>query len=218
MIAPKCGATSGCASRRRRSRRRRSPRTPSRCHGRSYPRRGQLPWASVPHGRPVTPPGLRRDDSILQPVRPCAAGPIGRWAGNWHSSCSHLESWTSGRWGEGLIQEIGPLGQATTQRWEIDTSRSTLTFSLRHIVIQRIRGRFDRWGDPSSTGVIPAVERQRLIDLASIPRMIRSGRLVRSMSFWMWRGPRAELEHRRQPPGVEVVIEDCWICTASCTT
>jgi polyisoprenoid-binding protein YceI len=36
--------------------------------------------------------------------------------------------------------------EATTQRWEIDAARSTLTFSLRHIVVQRIRGRFDRWG------------------------------------------------------------------------
>jgi polyisoprenoid-binding protein YceI len=30
--------------------------------------------------------------------------------------------------------------------WEIDPARSSLTFKLRHIVVQQIRGRFDRWG------------------------------------------------------------------------
>ena len=34
----------------------------------------------------------------------------------------------------------------TTERWEIDLERSSLTFSLRHIVVQQIRGRFDLWG------------------------------------------------------------------------
>jgi polyisoprenoid-binding protein YceI len=33
-----------------------------------------------------------------------------------------------------------------TERWEIDASRSSLTFSLRHIVVQQIRGQFQRWG------------------------------------------------------------------------
>lgn len=32
------------------------------------------------------------------------------------------------------------------QQWEIDPARSSLTFRLRHIVIQQIRGRFERWG------------------------------------------------------------------------
>ncbi|MES1157605.1 MAG: YceI family protein, partial [Haliangium ochraceum] len=35
---------------------------------------------------------------------------------------------------------------ATQQEWLIDVQRSTLGFSLRHIVVQRIQGRFDRWG------------------------------------------------------------------------
>jgi len=34
----------------------------------------------------------------------------------------------------------------TAQRWEIDPARSSLTFKLRHIVVQQIRGRFERWG------------------------------------------------------------------------
>jgi polyisoprenoid-binding protein YceI len=47
----------------------------------------------------------------------------------------------------GSSRAIGTASDAaTTERWEIDTARSSLTFNLRHIVIQRIRGRFDRWG------------------------------------------------------------------------
>jgi polyisoprenoid-binding protein YceI len=33
-----------------------------------------------------------------------------------------------------------------TQQWDIDPARSSLTFKLRHIVVQQIRGRFERWG------------------------------------------------------------------------
>lgn len=32
------------------------------------------------------------------------------------------------------------------QQWKIDSTRSSLTFKLRHIVVQQIRGRFERWG------------------------------------------------------------------------
>ncbi len=35
---------------------------------------------------------------------------------------------------------------ATHERWEIDPARSTLTFSLRHLVVQQVQGRFERWG------------------------------------------------------------------------
>ncbi len=35
---------------------------------------------------------------------------------------------------------------STTERWEIDSARSSLSFNLRHIVVQHIRGRFKRWG------------------------------------------------------------------------
>jgi polyisoprenoid-binding protein YceI len=37
-------------------------------------------------------------------------------------------------------------GHSTPERWEIDPARSSLTFNLRHIVVQQIRGRFERWG------------------------------------------------------------------------
>ena len=33
-----------------------------------------------------------------------------------------------------------------SERWEIDPARSSLTFHLRHIVVQQIQGRFERWG------------------------------------------------------------------------
>lgn len=36
--------------------------------------------------------------------------------------------------------------QPSAQQWEIDPERSSLSFELRHIVIQRIHGRFERWG------------------------------------------------------------------------
>ncbi len=35
---------------------------------------------------------------------------------------------------------------STPQCWEIDPTRSSLTFDLRHIVTRRIRGRFERFG------------------------------------------------------------------------
>ncbi len=35
---------------------------------------------------------------------------------------------------------------SSQQGWVIDPGRSKLEFSLRHIVVQRIRGRFGRWG------------------------------------------------------------------------
>lgn len=42
-----------------------------------------------------------------------------------------------------------PIGRgegSAQQGWAIDVQRSTLGFSLRHIVVQRIEGRFDSWG------------------------------------------------------------------------
>jgi polyisoprenoid-binding protein YceI len=33
-----------------------------------------------------------------------------------------------------------------TERWELDLTRSSLTFELRHIVVQQICGQFERWG------------------------------------------------------------------------
>jgi polyisoprenoid-binding protein YceI len=38
------------------------------------------------------------------------------------------------------------LNTADLERWEIDPARSSLTFTLRHLVISQIRGHFGRWG------------------------------------------------------------------------
>ena len=39
-----------------------------------------------------------------------------------------------------------PRADPTVERWDVDPARSSLTFTLRHIVVQQIRGRFERWG------------------------------------------------------------------------
>jgi hypothetical protein len=56
------------------------------------------------------------------------------------------------------------------ERWDIDESRSTLTFALRHFVVGEIRGTFGRWGgtlllDPADLG---RSSLQVWIDLASV--------------------------------------------------
>jgi polyisoprenoid-binding protein YceI len=44
-------------------------------------------------------------------------------------------------------QEPEPATEgATYERWEIDPARSTLMFSLRHLVVQQVQGSFGRWG------------------------------------------------------------------------
>jgi polyisoprenoid-binding protein YceI len=39
-----------------------------------------------------------------------------------------------------------------TERWEIDSSHSGIHFSVRHLVIAKVRGQFSRW---SGTLVVP---------------------------------------------------------------
>lgn len=56
------------------------------------------------------------------------------------------------------------------ERWEIDGSHSQLTFSLRHIVVSQIEGRFRSWGgemmfDPDC---LPRTQLQVWVDLGSI--------------------------------------------------
>jgi len=38
------------------------------------------------------------------------------------------------------------VNDRSTERWEIDPARSSLGFTLRHLVVQRIAGRFGHWG------------------------------------------------------------------------
>jgi polyisoprenoid-binding protein YceI len=58
----------------------------------------------------------------------------------------------------------------TTERWEIDGSHSGIHFSVRHLVIAKVRGQFRRW---SGTVVVPEghfgrASLEAIIDTASI--------------------------------------------------
>jgi polyisoprenoid-binding protein YceI len=57
-----------------------------------------------------------------------------------------------------------------SDEWQIDLERSTLRFSLRHIVVQEIRGQFRRWGGTITLdGDVLARSSVRLwVDLASV--------------------------------------------------
>src|SRR4029079_6112805 len=43
-----------------------------------------------------------------------------------------------------MDQEVQEAVMAT-ERWEIDSSHSSLHFSVRHLVIAKVRGSFERW-------------------------------------------------------------------------
>jgi len=68
------------------------------------------------------------------------------------------------------METKGRAFESATEHWEIDLARSSLTFNLRHIVVQQIRGQFERWG---GTLLInrrePSLSSVRIwVDLASI--------------------------------------------------
>jgi polyisoprenoid-binding protein YceI len=75
--------------------------------------------------------------------------------------------------GDRVRKTLSKSGDAPTRssdEWQIDLERSTLRFSLRHIVVQEIRGRFRRWGGTITLdGDILARSSVRLwVDLASV--------------------------------------------------
>lgn len=101
---------------------------------------------------------------------------------------------------------------ATTERWEIDAAHSSLNFNLRHIVVQQIRGRFERWG-----GTLFIDRRQPWlssvdvwVDLASITTdeperdaHVRSGEFLAVARF-----PRAEFKSTNVAiPNGQIVVE-----------
>jgi polyisoprenoid-binding protein YceI len=98
------------------------------------------------------------------------------------------------------------------ERWEIDPARSSLTFNLRHIVVQQIRGRFERWG-----GTLFIDRRQPWmssvevwVDLASITTDDpERDAHVRSSEFLdVARFPRAEFKSTNvQIPDGQVVVD-----------
>jgi polyisoprenoid-binding protein YceI len=56
------------------------------------------------------------------------------------------------------------------ERWEIDSRNSKLDFSLRHIVVSEIQGRFESWGGEmlSDPDYGPRTQIQVWVDLASV--------------------------------------------------
>ena len=91
---------------------------------------------------------------------------------------------------------VSPTAEAVTERWEVDGARSSLTFRLRHIVVQRIDGRFSRWGgalfinrrEPSLSSI------EIWVDLASIETgsPVRDAHVRSSEFLDVARFPRAE--------------------------
>ncbi len=117
------------------------------------------------------------------------------------------------RGGSGSSSGLGDTaGTSTPERWEIDPARSSLTFNLRHIVVQQIRGRFERWG-----GTL-FVDRQQpwlssvqvWVDMASVTTddeardaHVRSGEFLDVARF-----PRAEFKSTNvELPDGEIVVE-----------
>jgi polyisoprenoid-binding protein YceI/hemerythrin-like domain-containing protein len=96
--------------------------------------------------------------------------------------------------------------------WRIDSARSTLRFSLRHIVIQEIRGEFTRWGGTLSIDEVdPTRSRARVwVGLASVDTgNAERDAQVRSPEFFdVGRFPRATFASTeiRLPDGGNPVI------------
>ena len=147
MIAPKCGATNGCASRK--------------------DVRGGIVEADV--SLHVFAEGPDHGDTLS------CRGSVGRFVrGHQIAKRTHFDGWArtycaivlDGVRTVAGIRRAPPMNMSTVndrrgglfprcrrdrrhsglERWEIDPARSSLTFNLRHIVVQQIRGRFERWG------------------------------------------------------------------------
>ncbi len=86
-------------------------------------------------------------------------------------------------------------GTSLDQDWRIDPERSTLRFSLRHIVVHEIKGEFKRWGGTITVDELdPTRSRLRVwVDLASIDTAdLERDAQVRSAEFFdVARFPRA---------------------------
>jgi polyisoprenoid-binding protein YceI len=87
------------------------------------------------------------------------------------------------------------------ERWQVDPSRSTLTFTLRHIVVQEIQGRFQRWGGELllHRGQPSLSELEAWVDLGSIDTdSAERDDQVRSDEFFdVGRFPRARFKSTR---------------------
>ena len=81
------------------------------------------------------------------------------------------------------------------ERWQVDPATSSLTFTLRHVVVQQIQGRFQRWGGRVAIDRDqPSLSEVELwVDLASIDTdSVERDDHVRSPEFFdVGRFPRA---------------------------
>jgi polyisoprenoid-binding protein YceI len=75
----------------------------------------------------------------------------------------------------------------STERWEIDSSRSGIRFAVRHLVLSKTRGRFSRW---SGTAMVPDGDVTRatldvVIDASSIDTgVVRRDQHLRSADYF----------------------------------
>jgi polyisoprenoid-binding protein YceI len=93
----------------------------------------------------------------------------------------------------------------STERWEIDNSHSEINFTVRHLLISKVRGRFSRW---SGTVLVPDGDWGRasvdvVIDASSIDTGIAARDAdLRSANFLdVGRYPRSGSGRSRSPPG-----------------
>jgi polyisoprenoid-binding protein YceI len=109
--------------------------------------------------------GADRVDGFAASLRAHAAAEeetLGRWAAGQVGPTEHDQ------WRRALAASGDKTAHA--RAWQIDLERSSLTFSLRHIVIHEIRGRFTRWGGAVSIDESDlAMSTLRIwVDLASV--------------------------------------------------
>ena len=93
----------------------------------------------------------------------------------------------------------------STERWEIDSSHSSVHFSVRHLVIAKVRGSFTRW---SGTVEAPAGDFSKatvnvLIDAASIDTGVadRDAHLKSADFFDVAQNPELRFVAKRVQPG-----------------
>ena len=81
-------------------------------------------------GGPTHAPEFRAHGRAVEP-RACLA------------LCMHL---SQGMRTEARRPARSDIRPSQRERWQVDPANSTLTFTLRHIVVQQIQGQFQRWG------------------------------------------------------------------------
>ena len=109
-----------------------------------------------------------------------------------------------------------------TDRWEIDSSHSSLQFSVRHLVIAKVRGSFERW---SGTIQVPNGDFSKAtvtatIDASSIDTGVadRDGHLKSPDFFDVAQYPELRFEGKRVQPRSDAEIDVVGDLTIKGTT